>query len=948
MPHIHDVAHLWAELVKKKDHAYLIREILGRLWPKSFRDPQVIDEAYVKDIVLLKTIFDIQRTRIRLNPPSRRILSTDDLLDCLNCLSRAAEALRQVDNRLRRTFMDISQQAFFSGFRTAALTIERLPEETLARVEVSSRLRTCIGRWPLEDLPGPVRDWSSAIFEGAVEDLLSLDESDSSCDEHISLDRPDRENFAQTFRLSKCVPQAIACIARGCKYAYRSALVLLDFRLMVIAACFRHVSNGSNSGVLPDPSESSRGYSNSSLLTDEFNRLLENWRALGNYLQKANGERPLSTFLYFVDDIEPGPPFGENDHILNWIGPIISVPASSANTGTSSPLYAKIVEDLRLRNLAVFDSQGALLDVHGRLSEQIRSWLPPRANTPGPHSLDSPDITPQQTIYVLDCSDVHPIDYTMLVDCVDPSGQEALEIGQEIIDVYFWCPFPHSKASLVRKARRVTPICEIYGTLQRLVSFHAETGDPVAERENTLAEHAQLSESSAGSREASSSDQVSMTSTFTQSLGPQSPSTASVRQPSSLRGFLKASSWRSSTKPKIPVHKHTKSDSAQQSLYLRSALSPDAANLIVWSRNRIRCWSLNSGIRCRQERFLENILLAAAGATHFAAIIQKHNKCFQLSLFDAAGAPAEKLMPFDKCPKSMAFSHDGSKLAVATPDELRIISTTIEDWAGSYCSQSLIPQLNRQDAGPRDTQKTQSAFCRTYGVRRQTISFSPDRHQVLVGTQYLDDEGTIMLWLFDIPERVTGALSRTFLFAREIKVESSDTGLTALPCFHSSGQTTFILCAATAHSHRSKVESIIPSPTRGEAPQAVLEEIAGPKLSIDRAHRGIAMPGQTPSFVIVNEEADVYLVRGFSSRSGWEAKHVPLCLNLRPFNQGGRRPEIEIAASSASEVIIFHIWQNLGHLTRYDALNPQQSTSQPIPLDDFFPRPTDISTSRTN
>ncbi|EXJ69847.1 uncharacterized protein A1O5_06919 [Cladophialophora psammophila CBS 110553] len=523
MPHIRDVARLWAELVKKKDHAFLIREVLGRLWPKSFRDPQVIDEAYVKDIVLLKTIFGIQRTRIRFNPPGRYVLSTDDLLDCLDCLSRAAEALRQVDNRLRRTFMDISQQAFFSGFRTAALAIERLPKETPARVEVSFRLRTCIGRWPLEDLPGPVRDWSSAIFEGAVEDLLSLDESDSSCDEHISLDRPDRENFAHTFRLSRCIPQAIACIARGCKYAYRSALVLLDFRLMMMAACFQHLDNGSNSGVLTDPSESSRGNSDSSLLTDEFNQLLAKWRALGNYLQKANRGRPLSNFLYFVNDIDPGPPFGENDDILNWIGPTISVPASSAHPSNPSALYSNIVEDLRLRNLAVFDAQGALLDVHGRLSKQIRSWLPPLANTPGPHSFDSPDITPQHTIYVLDCSDVHPIDYTMLVDCVDPSGQEvskpviaqrtyadlyqALKIGQEIVDVYFWCPFPHSKASLVRKARRVTPICEIYATLQRLVSLHAETGEPVAERENALAEPAQLSESSAGSKEASSSDQ---------------------------------------------------------------------------------------------------------------------------------------------------------------------------------------------------------------------------------------------------------------------------------------------------------------------------------------------------------------------------------------------------------------------------------------------------------
>ncbi|OQU96992.1 hypothetical protein CLAIMM_02997 [Cladophialophora immunda] len=933
MPHLRDPARLWAALVNRKDHAFLVLEILGRLWPRSLQDPPLVDEAYIKDIILLKTIFDVQRTRIRFNPPNRFILSPDDFLSCLNCLSQAAAPLRrsgEVGNTPTRGFVDIFQQVFFSGIRATALAIERQNDRMSARQRMASQLENCIRQWPLRDLRGPGRDWSLAIFKGVVDDLIEIKNSNSSCVEHIALDVPDRENFALTFDLSKSVPEAVACISRRCRYAYRSVLVLLDLRLMLISACFQYASSDSSSMFSINASESTLGNPGPTFTTDELTGVLQKWRALGSFFepfQHTDEGRSLSTFLNYI---EPGLPFGEGDENIGWMSTAIGMRASSANTSTQLPPYQRIAEDLERRNLKVFDTEGPLLRVYNHLSEQIRTWTPPRADVARSHSLESPDVTSQQAIYVLGCSKLHPIDFAMLADCIVCSGREVPEDGQDVVDVCFDCPFPHPEKTTVRKARRVTPLCEIYETLHKLVSLNPESEELILEREDAHLENEQLLESPTGSREALSSDQGSVN-TCPQPPTPRTPSMNSLRQSSRTLGFFAdiASSLKPSSKLKPTIHKHNKSESPPSLPPLQSALSPDGSNLIVWSSNRICRSPLNGGSsRLEGEKFLHDIILAATGASHFATVTQEEpNKSFQLSLFSATGKLAGE-MPFGKPPQSLAFSYDGTKLAVAAMTELRIISTATPSMR-SYCSQSLVPNTK---SNLHIMQKADSAF---WGkVRQQRVSFSTDQRRVLVGTQYRDDEGSTLFWLFNIPQHLNGNLSHRIRFEKKIKVESSEPGLTALPCFHTTGQTTFIIGAASAHSHQPSVESI-------ERTQAGPQQIIGRNLSIDRVHRAIAMPGGSPCFIIVNEETNVYLIRKSSRPNEWEAEHVSTSISegLSPFERNSNRPGIgvQIAASSAGEVVIFHIKNDKGYLTRYCAWSPPQTHQQTIPLNDLYP-----------
>ncbi|OAP64553.1 hypothetical protein AYL99_00525 [Fonsecaea erecta] len=944
MPHLHESALLWAALVDRKDHVYLVRETLGRLWSRSIHGPQAIDDTYVKDMILLRTIFDIQRTRIRFNPPSRFALSVEDFLDCLDCLSQATVALcqsRRVDQRLRQ-ILDISHQVFFSGFRAAALAIEQQGNRSPVRRGSISRLESCVSKWPLKDRLDPGRDWSLAIFDGLVDDLLEIKNSDSSCEEHIALDVPDRENFALTFNLSKCVPQAITCATRRCRYAYRSALVLLDLRLMLVAACFQYMNVGSDSGLSTSSSETTFRHMGSTFVTDEVTGLLEKCRALGIYfdaLQNTDGGRSLSAFLNYIS---PGPSFGEDDEITSWMVAAIGVAAPSAHRITQPAPYQTIVEDLERRNLKVFDPDGPLMRIYNQLSEQIRTWTPPRADIPQSHRLESPDIAFEQAIYVLGCSDLHPIDFAMLADCIVSSGREVPEPDQDIIDVYFDCPFPHPENTTVRRARRVTPLCEIYGSLHKLVSLNIGSEDPTQEREDIHLTTEQLSDGSIESREVLSSDQGS-TNSYPQPTAPQSPSMPSPSRSSKNPGFFArmASSMGSSTKVKTPIHRRSKSDLLQHSPHLQSALSPDASYLIVWSQNRIGRWELNSGNpQWQGENFLHDIILAAAGASHFATVTQdEDNKHFQLSLFNAAGKVVGT-MQFEKVPQTLVFSHVGTKLAIATIDKLYVISTEREDWATSYCSHSLIPGVKSH---PQGTQRADAAFW-TRKVRRQMVSLSPDQRQVFVGTQYHDDDGSTLFWLFDIPERLDEKLSYRVRFARKIKVESSEPGLTALPCFHSSGQTTFIIGATSAHSHQPTVERIGRPPREGgQQPREAAQQIIGRNLSLDRMHRAIAVPGKSLCFVIVNEEANLYLVRRSSSRNEWEAEHVSTSISdgLSPSERNSNRLGVQIAASSENEIIIFYMRNKKGHLTRYNASDPSQKHQQSVPLEDFYPVATD-------
>ncbi|KIW79485.1 hypothetical protein Z517_06097 [Fonsecaea pedrosoi CBS 271.37] len=770
MPHLHDAALLWAALVNRKDHAFLVREALGRLWSRSLPGSQVVDEAYIKDMILLKTIIDIQRSRIRSDPPSRFILSINDILDCLDCLCQAGAALLHSSqvNSTGRGVLELSQRVFFSGVLAVTLTIEREDNRMTTTRQQVSRLEMCIDKWPLKVLCGLAGDWCMAILKGAVKDLLGSTNTDSSCGGHFVLDATDCDNFAFTFDLSTRVPQAVACVARACVYGYRSALLLADIRLMLIAACFGCAKNDSNPELSTDSSESAIRNLGSTPVTDELNTVLEQCKTLDAYcedLQSADEGRSLSNFLTYI---EPWPSSSENAEIVNWMGRANGAQAVSSNMSTLSAHYLQIVEDLEHRNLTVVNADAPLLRVYNHLSEQVRTWTSlPVDNAPS-QELEVPDRMFSQGTYVLSCSDLHPIGFKMLADCIVSSGRQVPEPSQHIIDVYFDCPFPHSDNSTVRKARRIAPLCEIYEPLQRMVAPEVELEESADNRVNTPLASDQLSAARpVRNQEALLLDQASIRS-YPRAPAPPTPSIPSLYPSSvSLGSFTdKTSSLTPSAMAKMGIHKRSKSHMLQHSPHLQSALSPDASNLIVWARNRIARWALDGdNPHWQGEKVMHDITLAATGASHFATVNQENYQPLQLSLFDATGVSVGK-MPFTKIPQSLAFSYDGTKLAIATIDELRIISTHIENWSRSYCSQSLIPRSNHAN----ESENAGSAFWATAKVRTQMLSFSTDQRQVLVGTQYQDEAGSTLFSLFDIPDHPNGKIPHPFRFVKDIKV----------------------------------------------------------------------------------------------------------------------------------------------------------------------------------
>lgn len=240
----------------------------------------------------------------------------------------------------------------------------------------------------------------------------------------------------------------------------------------------------------------------------------------------------------------------------------------------------------------------------------------------------------------------------------------------------------------------------------------------------------------------------------------------------------KALSFQSSRLITNLAHQRNRSGTAQHIPDMWPALSPDATNLIVWSRNRIRRRPLNSeDTSWGQEHFLENIVIAASGPTHYAAASQGTGG-FQLSLFDSSGGPAgQAMMSLNDCPLSLNFSFDGTKLAIGTATELRIIDTTSAIWAGSYLSSSLVPPPKAKDPHIGITGRTWPDHLKRCKPHSQRSSFSPDGSQVMIGTQFDNDEGSILIWLFEIRgrssrERRNERLSSLAWYESKIKVVS--------------------------------------------------------------------------------------------------------------------------------------------------------------------------------
>lgn len=140
----HAVANLWGELWDRRDLTFIVRECLGSLWPIMARKPKDLARDGVLGIVLLKQLFDVQRTELRENPHRLGVILPDALLDSLDCITRIAETIARSQDEFMQ---EILRAALISGFRVALLALEQNPDEDTWRSRLP-RLQECVEQWP--------------------------------------------------------------------------------------------------------------------------------------------------------------------------------------------------------------------------------------------------------------------------------------------------------------------------------------------------------------------------------------------------------------------------------------------------------------------------------------------------------------------------------------------------------------------------------------------------------------------------------------------------------------------------------------------------------------------------------------------------------------------------------------------------------------------------------
>lgn len=164
-----------------------------------------------------------------------------------------------------------------------------------------------------------------------------------------------------------------------------------------------------------------------------------------------------------------------------------------------------------------------------------------------------------------------------------------------------------------------------------------------------------------------------------------------------------------------------------------------------------------------------------------------------------------------------------------------------------------------------------------------------------------------------------------------------------MPCFHDSSQTTYIICTATEHKAKHRIEGLVPQPSgRKRYNKAEPETIVGINFTMDRVSAAIALPGQSPRFVMINEGSQVFIVRRSNNGNAWEAELVPMTFDRS--SRDNKQQRLAIAALNASDVTAFYIQSGQGYITRSNPSNLAHPNPETIPLDDFFPRPVNIPT----
>lgn len=196
-----DVARVWLELKEHKDCEFMLDECVGHVLLSQPLQPDGVGVKRIGSAVLLKCIFDYQRTVLRCRGPSHdRIIPLESTLRALDGVISAMEFVCR--NNPESRFVAALRTAFMSGFRSALLFLmSPRTEHSFDVVETLGRLYHYITRWFEHDQFHA--EWVSSMLRKMLTDIpnsRTLVTSESECN-HGSLDIPDRPGVSYSIFL---------------------------------------------------------------------------------------------------------------------------------------------------------------------------------------------------------------------------------------------------------------------------------------------------------------------------------------------------------------------------------------------------------------------------------------------------------------------------------------------------------------------------------------------------------------------------------------------------------------------------------------------------------------------------------------------------------------------------------------------------------------------------
>lgn len=220
--------------------------------------------------------------------------------------------------------------------------------------------------------------------------------------------------------MSDSVKQAADCIATKGINWHRSAWILLDAKLSIVAnhsLCVLGAMGGFNTFAASNPA-------NVAKMDSLIEKLHTKWVGLSESInsrpQKSHGSQQLKHFTNFLANVEPGTVFAElSEHLNPRPGSGLNRPAI---TQSMFPIYNIISGALKLRRSKVFGSERIVSGISDKLNESITAWIPAKdpsqgASQPFPARLDE-TLPPKNLVYILLCDKLHPIDHEGLLKLV--------------------------------------------------------------------------------------------------------------------------------------------------------------------------------------------------------------------------------------------------------------------------------------------------------------------------------------------------------------------------------------------------------------------------------------------------------------------------------------------------------------------------------------------------